>query len=45
MKTINKIALLLLLAGMVVVTSCNRNYYSGTGKGGRGCGCPSTKGL
>jgi predicted small secreted protein len=45
MKTINKIALLLLLAGMVVVTACNRNYYSGTGKGGRGCGCPSTKGI
>ncbi|HEY6504422.1 MAG TPA: hypothetical protein VIZ28_10650 [Chitinophagaceae bacterium] len=40
MKTINKIALLLLLAGLVVVTSCNKNYYSGTGKGGRGCGCP-----
>lgn len=45
MKTINKIAVLLLLAGMVVVTACNRNYYSGTGKGGRGCGCPSARGL
>ena len=45
MKTINKIALLLLLAGMVVVSACNKNYYSGTGKGGRGCGCPSTRGL
>jgi len=45
MKTINKIALLLLMAGMVVVSACNKNYYSGTGKGGRGCGCPSTRGL
>jgi hypothetical protein len=45
MKTINKIALLLLLAGMVVVSACNKNYYSGTNKGGRGCGCPSTRGL
>jgi hypothetical protein len=42
MKTINKIALLFLLAGMILVSSCNKNYYSGTGKGGRGCGCPST---
>jgi len=45
MKTISKIALLLLLAGMVVVSACNKNYYSGTGKGGRGCGCPSQKGF
>ncbi len=45
MKTINKITLLLLLAGMVVLSACNKNYYSGTGKGGRGCGCPSTRGL
>jgi hypothetical protein len=45
MKTINKIALLLLVAGMVIVTSCNKNYYSGSGKGGGNCGCPSHKGM
>lgn len=45
MKTISKIGLLLLLAGMVVVSACNKNYYSGTGKGDRGCGCPSQKGF
>jgi hypothetical protein len=45
MKTIHKIALLLLLVGMVVVSSCNKNYYSGTGKGGGNCGCPSHKGM
>jgi hypothetical protein len=45
MKTINKIALLLLLGGMIFVSACNKNYYSGTGKGGGGCGCPSHKGM
>jgi hypothetical protein len=45
MKTINKIALILLLAGMVVISSCSKNYYSGTGKGGGNCGCPSHKGM
>jgi hypothetical protein len=45
MKTINKIALLLLLGGMILVASCNKNYYSGSGKGGGGCGCPSHKGM
>jgi hypothetical protein len=45
MKTIHKIAMLLLLTGMVIVSSCNKNYYSGNGKGGGGCGCPSTKGM
>ena len=45
MKTISKIGLILLLAGMVVVSACNKNYYSGTGKSGRGCGCPSQKGF
>jgi len=44
MKTIHKIALFLLLAGMVIMTSCQRNYYSGTGKGSN-CGCPSHKGM
>jgi len=44
MKTINKIALLLLLAGAVLFTACNKNYYSGNGKGGKNCGCPATKG-
>ena len=33
MKNIRKMSLLLLLAGMVVLSACNRNYYSGTGKG------------
>jgi hypothetical protein len=45
MKTINKVALLLLVAGMMLFASCNKNYYSGSGKGGGGCGCPSHKGM
>jgi predicted small secreted protein len=45
MKTLHKIALLLLVAGMLIVAGCNRNYYSGTGKGGKNCGCPSHKGM
>jgi len=45
MKNIKKIALFLLVAGMVVVSSCNKNYYSGSGKGGKNCGCPSHKGM
>ncbi len=45
MKTLSKVGLLLLLAGMLIMSSCNKNYYSGTGKGGKNCGCPSTKGL
>jgi len=45
MKTINKIAALLLLAGLLAITGCNKNYYSGTGKGGKNCGCPSHKGM
>jgi hypothetical protein len=45
MKSKNKILLVLLLAGMVVVSACSKNYYSGTGKGGAGCGCPSHKGM
>jgi predicted small secreted protein len=43
MKTINKIALVLLVVGMMVA-GCNKNYYSGTGKGSS-CGCPSHKGM
>jgi len=43
MKSFKLIALLLMLA--VFVTSCNRNYYSGAGKGGKNCGCPNTKGM
>lgn len=43
MKTINKILVAALL--MVILAACNRNYYSGSGKGGKGCGCPSTKGM
>lgn len=45
MKKINTITMLLLLAGMILFSACNRNYYSGTGKGGGGCGCPNTKGM
>jgi predicted small secreted protein len=45
MKTINKIAFALLLAGILSLTACNKNYYSGAGKGGGGCGCPNTKGM
>jgi hypothetical protein len=45
MKTLSKLALLLLVAGMVIMASCNKNYYSGTGKGGKNCGCPSHKGM
>jgi predicted small secreted protein len=43
MKSINKIAIALLL--VMVLAACNRNYYSGSGKGGKNCGCPSTKGM
>ena len=43
MKTIGKLALALLV--VVLLASCQKNYYSGTGKGGKGCGCPATKGM
>jgi hypothetical protein len=29
----------------ITVAGCSKNYYSGTGKGGGGCGCPSHKGM
>lgn len=45
MKTLHKITLLLLVAGMLIISGCNKNYYSGTGKGGKNCGCPSHKGM
>ena len=45
MKTINKIALVLLVLGTLGLTACNKNYYSAAGKGGGGCGCPNTKGM
>ncbi len=32
--------LVVLIAG----TSCNKNYYSGSGRGSK-CGCPSEKGM
>jgi hypothetical protein len=41
---INKIMLAGLLAVIILATACNRNYYSGTGKGSN-CGCPATKGM
>jgi predicted small secreted protein len=43
MKTLSKIALVLLV--IVSLAACNKNYYSGTGKGGKNCGCPSHKGM
>ena len=43
MKHIGKIVVTLLL--MVLLASCSKNYYSGAGKGGKGCGCPNTKGM
>ncbi|MFM2139000.1 MAG: hypothetical protein RJA57_1307 [Bacteroidota bacterium] len=43
MKHINKAALALFL--MFLLTACSRNYYSGSGKGGKNCGCPSAKGT
>jgi hypothetical protein len=45
MKTLSKAALLLIVSSLLVLTSCNKNYYSGSGKGGKGCGCPSHKGM
>ncbi|MEO7983757.1 MAG: hypothetical protein ABI688_06725 [Bacteroidota bacterium] len=43
MKTINKIIAALLI--VLLLAACNKNYYSGSGKGGKGCGCPSHKGM
>ncbi|HQV05175.1 MAG: hypothetical protein R2796_07495 [Chitinophagaceae bacterium] len=43
MKTLSKIAIALLL--LAFLGACNKNYYSGTGKGGKNCGCPSHKGM
>ncbi|MFI5186963.1 MAG: hypothetical protein ACHQF0_09575 [Chitinophagales bacterium] len=44
MKQKNKIMLFLLILGIIVASGCNKNYYSGTGKGSN-CGCPSHKGM
>ena len=44
MKKLNKIALLLFLVGIMILAGCNKNYYSGAGKGSN-CGCPSHKGM
>jgi hypothetical protein len=27
----------------IAFASCNKNYYSGNNKGGKGCGCPSVR--
>ena len=43
MKQKSKIIVLLLMLG-IIVASCNKNYYSGTGKGSN-CGCPNHKGM
>lgn len=43
MENTRKIVIGLLL--MVLLASCSKNYYSGAGKGGKGCGCPNTKGM
>lgn len=45
MRNINKLALIVLIISTGLFTACNRNYYSGSGKGGKNCGCPSTKGM
>lgn len=34
----------LFLTATIFLTACQRNYYSGTGKGSN-CGCPSKKGM
>lgn len=41
MKRIIYVALLLTV---LTEAGCQRNYYSGTGKGSK-CGCPSQKGM
>ena len=28
----------------ITVAGCSKNYYSGSGKSSKGCGCPGTKG-
>jgi hypothetical protein len=43
MKHLSKITIAFLL--MIFLAACNRNYYSGSGKGGKDCGCPSHKGM
>jgi|GEM_PF-884848 hypothetical protein len=43
MKISGKFWMLFLLVALVAFSSCSRNYYSGTGKGGRGCGCPANR--
>jgi hypothetical protein len=45
MKTINKLVAGVFLIMLVALSACSKNYYSGTGKGGKGCGCPATKGM
>lgn len=45
MKANNKYGFLLLLMLALLFTACNKNYYSGSGKGGKNCGCPSRKGM
>ncbi|MFZ9388145.1 MAG: hypothetical protein ACO25B_09710 [Chitinophagaceae bacterium] len=43
MKTLYKLTLALFIVSLLA--ACNRNYYSGSGKGGKNCGCPSHKGM
>ena len=43
MKTTTKIVGVVLLASALFLTACNRNYYSGTGKKSKNCGCPSVR--
>jgi predicted small secreted protein len=38
------IFIFLLAIATLTFTSCNKNYYSGAGKGSN-CGCPSKKGM
>ena len=45
LKKFQILTVIIALGGMLMLAGCNRNYYSGTGKGGKNCGCPTTKGL
>lgn len=45
MKKTQSIIILFLLTAALVFSSCSKNYYSGSGKKGKGCGCPNTKGM
>jgi predicted small secreted protein len=39
-----KLIYMALFLTTIIIAGCQRNYYSGTGKGSN-CGCPSKKGM